>query len=145
MRSYRCVQIVLLCSGLCAIPFAASASELWHCSFTSRSGSAKGILGTAQIEIDGESLKWEVLFPSVPLDPSAGTKLVTFQNRVLENNAVGLVAISSQARLDADVGALIGSTVITVNKGTGKLRMGSVMDNGVHDLLQGSCKLNGLK
>jgi len=119
----------------------ANAGDLWECSFSRVSGSAKGLMGSARIRISSDVLEWQVLFSKSPVPPFEGTQWTTFKHHLLENSAVGIVAVTSEARMDKDNGALIGATIITVNKVNGGLRMGSVMDNGNHELLTGHCDL----
>ena len=127
----------LLCLAALAASFPAVAAESWECSFTIMYGSAKGGKGAARMEVDGNTLNWMV--------QTSRTTWSTFQNRLLENNDVGIVAASSQADTGQSFGPsytggrLIGASIITLDKSTGALRTGSVMSNGEHDLLTGHC------
>ncbi len=137
MATKRLAFGAILVSGLCAATAPALAAETWDCTFIIVNGSAKGLYGSAKIQIDGDTLNWQVPPPTKPTAEAKGT---TFQYRLLQDNRIGIVAISSEARVDDNVGPLVGATVITLNKLTGALRTGSVMVNGEHDILSGNCK-----
>jgi len=115
------------------------ASETWSCNFASISGPAKGIKVSGRILIDQDTLDWQVLFPKRPVPPYDGAEWTSFKKKLLENNAVGAVAETSQAHANGKLGPLIGASIMTLNKSTGDLRMGSVMSTGVYDLLIGHC------
>jgi hypothetical protein len=131
----------LLVPLFCFTSVSALAAETWGCSFAPTSGSARGLQGDAEIQIEANALSWRVLVVKAPLNPDAGAKREAFPYKLLENNSVGIVAVSSQSRMDEHVGPLVGATVVTIRKQSGELRMGSVMANGEHDLLSGHCEL----
>jgi hypothetical protein len=111
------------------------ASEVWNCDFASTSGSDKGLSGIAKIQIDKDTLDWQL-----PVPVKSGMEWTTSPHRLLENNDLGTVAASSQSYSDSDVGPVIGARVIVLNKSNGDLRIGSVMIIGEHDFLTGHCK-----
>lgn len=121
------------------------AEEHWKCENISTSGSAKDLPGMYIFKVEKNTLHW-YLSPPLKLDEKNENTFVEYM--IIENNDVGLVAVSSLARLSPVLGAgrandnpLIGARVITLNRSSGELRMGSVMLTGEYDFLHGYCKL----
>ena len=138
----RCLSGMFFVSTLCVAGSPALAAQKWDCMFTRLLGAAEGLPGEARVEIDSDAFNWEVLSPGPTLKPIADPVWTKFEYRVLENNDTGVVAVSSEAQVNRDVGPLVGATIITISKPSGDLRMGSVMTKGVHDLLTGHCDAN---
>jgi hypothetical protein len=129
----------------------AAAIESWNCTFVDKTNMLPlNAHGGSKIEIDGEQLDWKDEVPVIgiggrPVPDSNGGyehRTATFHYRVLENNEVGIVAVSSEAQINADIGPLVGARVITISKPSGDLREGSVMAGGEYDLLTGHCQRN---
>jgi hypothetical protein len=126
---------------LTVTPVAATTS--WSCTFSDAFGHEKKATGAARIDIDGNKFRWSGLF-----QPNSGTKWATTESKLLENNAVGVVAVSSRARVytKADgpmyrgIGPAIGAGVTIIDKSSGALRVGSVTASGEYDILVGHCK-----
>ena len=134
---------VILWLGSMALTNPAVAADRWTCSFKDLTGSLPpGWQGEARIQVSGEWLEWTV--PTVMPDSHGNMHVnqTTFRHRILNNNADGLVAVTSEVNKAADVGLIVLAEVIVLEKATGKLRMGSVTTNGVHDLLNGQCRAN---
>jgi hypothetical protein len=112
---------------------------MWDCTFKAFDG-PPGASGHATIQVDGDNLDWTLDAFDMP-DLKRNTAPVAFHYRVLENNRIGLVAVSAQAQMDKDVGPLISSETIVLNKADGKLSAGGVGTNGAHDSLSGTCRL----
>lgn len=130
---------VALLVVLSVVAMPAVGAESWKCTFTD-DFLPSGVHNIAKVDISGDKLLWRVQFPTQPLTPNAGTKWEAFPSQVLENNDVGIVAVSSQAKLDRSAGPLLGAEVIVIKKSNGDLRVGSIAANGVHDLMRGSCR-----
>jgi hypothetical protein len=116
----------------------ALAADSWNCTFLAFDG-PPGITSHVTIQVDGDKLDWllasyDIPNPKIHIVPSA------LHYRVMENNGVGIVAVSSQARTDKEVGSVINSETIAIDKTTGVLRAGVVGTNGVHDNLSGACR-----
>jgi hypothetical protein len=143
MNRPACVALLSLGFWTGIVP--AFAADSWDCTFARVSGSAKGSAGIAKIHIDGNTLNW--LLPP-PYATDTRNKWTTFPYRLLENNDVGIVAVTTEARVYEGMGSLyngigpvVGATIIILNKSNGDFHTGSVMANGAHDLLSGRCKL----
>jgi hypothetical protein len=124
----------------------ASFADGWDCTTRSMSGPGKGLSGSARMEVNDQTLKWSVLAPD-PSNPNAWTE---FDEHILENNENGIVAGTWDARTFSNseppydgLGPIIGARIITLDKSNGLLRMGSVLTNGVHEILTGHCVARG--
>ncbi|MGD0191660.1 MAG: hypothetical protein ABSD74_13045 [Rhizomicrobium sp.] len=129
---YKLVRIVAWVFVIFGINASAFGSEAWNCNFVRAAGRAKGSQGAAKIEIANDVLKWE---PQI-----SPTNWVPIPYKIAEDNEVGIVAVSSQAQTDKELGPLIGATVLAVNKLDGSLNMGSVMLTGEYAVLSGRCQ-----
>lgn len=122
----------------CLISTCALASDAWDCTFTAFDG-PPGITSHVTIQIDGDKLDWML----DPFDiPIARMHIVpqALHYRIVENNSIGIVAVSSQARIDKDVGPVINSETIAIDKANGALHAGVVGTKGLHDNLSGTCR-----
>ena len=61
--------------------------------------------------------------------------------QVLDDNDVGIVAANSRSMVFGSLGPLIGAAIIVINKSNGELHIGSVVQDGAHDLQVGHCGL----
>jgi hypothetical protein len=133
--------IIATATFVLASTFASSAAlsaEAWECVFHTVDGPT-GLSTQAIMEIDEKGLKW--ILPAHPM-PIVGGYIgaTTFQFAVLQNNDIGLVAASPQARTDKDVGVILGAFVVVLNKSSGAFHGGSVWMAGVSDSMKGTCK-----
>lgn len=141
--------VIIFASILVATSLPAFAVESWDCKFVSQYGSDKGLGGISRIRIENNVMDW--LLPPWG-KPYPGMKWTKTEDRLLENNKIGMVSVSSYARVYRPVGAMyrglgpiIGATVTTLDKKSGNLRVGSVMRTGEYDLLTGHCARSGEK
>jgi hypothetical protein len=141
------IMAVVLC-GLSFSSGAAIADESWNCRFDDLTGTfPRGMPGSAKIEIHGDRLDWKTEIAAIgpgglPFKGKDGkwqTQTVSFPNRILENNGIGIVAAYSQSRIDPDVGTIVSGGFILIARETGKLYEGTVTLDGVHEVLKGTC------
>lgn len=123
----------------CLISTPALAASEWDCLFTDLH-SQPGGTAHATIRIEGKKLEWIVDGFDVP---GSGNQVPasSFSYTVLEDNDFGLVAVSPRMKIDKDAGPIIGSGTIALDKKNGQFRSGTVLTNGVHDNLNGTCKV----
>src|SRR6185437_673769 len=138
MKALNCIVVFGFC--LLISDTSASAAEYWKCEYKILTDSGMGLTGIGRFHIDGEYFIWETAASAQQLKPSVGIVWRKSRDRLVENNRTGIVAISSTSRIDPSVGSLIGATVLVFNRLNGSLRTGSVMADGEHDILSGSCK-----
>jgi hypothetical protein len=114
------------------------AADSWECAFVVFDG-PPGITSHATVKLDGGMFDWIIAPLDVSIPP---THIVppAMRYRILENNNVGIVAVSSRARIDKTFGALITAETIALDKTNGRLHVGVVGTNGVHDNLSGTCR-----
>jgi hypothetical protein len=128
---------------LCFVTMCAStpvfAADVWDCTYTSVPG-AGDAAGNLKIRINGNTLQVEL--PSICNPPGIDCSLLKLmsQFQVLESNEVGIVAGSSQIHKFDNDEVLLAGAVLTINRSTVDLHIGSVTLNGAHDLQRGSCK-----
>ena len=113
------------------------ASETWDCRFTAFDG-PPSIKSHVTIKINGSALNWlldpfNIPIPKIHISPRA------IRYRILQNNDVGVVAINTQARIDKDIGPIVSSETVAIDKTTGALHAGVVGTRGLHDNLSGHC------
>ncbi len=139
---------LVICFGAFAISSPVVAADVWNCTYKDQTNILpRDTQDEAIIRIEDKWLDWQVEFPVLghdgrpTPDPGGGYKHSTesFRYAVLENNAVGIVAVYPQSRADADVGPVIGAEVIAINKADGAFQVGSVGLGGAHDSMNGKC------
>jgi hypothetical protein len=132
------LRIAIAAVAICFVSNAALGAETWECTFFPFDGPPHAS-GRATIEINENELKW--ILPAHPMPSAHGYMgAITFRDAVLQNNKLGVVAASSQAQTDKDVGPIISADVIVLKKSTGALHEGTVSMSGVHDVLSGTCR-----
>jgi len=127
-------------ASLLALASSASAEERWDCTFTTPY-LPHGALVHVAIRIDGDGLDWVLDPVDIPELKIHGGPTV-FHHRVLVNNEVGIVAVSARAEIDKDVGPVVASETVVIDRRTGALRTGIVEPNGVHEATAGTCHLD---
>jgi hypothetical protein len=129
-------SVVVLAVGL--ISTSALGAEAWDCKFKAFDG-PPGISSHVTIRLNNDKLDWMLQPFDIPV-PATHITPPIIQYRVLENNNIGIVAVSSRARIDKDFGILISSETVAIDKSSGALHAGIVGTNGVHDNLSGTCR-----
>jgi hypothetical protein len=123
----------------------AYAAEVWECSITTVPDTLhkSATSGSVKFLIDGKTLNMQIQSPILRSDdPTLDilTKQGAFRYQVLDDNDVGIVAANSRSLLGT-LGPLIGASIIVISKSNGDLHIGSVVQDGAHDLQVGHCAL----
>jgi hypothetical protein len=100
--------------------------------------------GSVKFQIDGQTLNMQIQsrMPS-SADPTLDilTQQGAFRYQVLEDNDLGIVAANPRSMTLGSLGPLVGAAIIVINKSNGELHIGSVVQDGAHDLEVGHCGL----
>ena len=141
MRAWPVLLLSVL-GIICAGP--ALASEKWECTFTDAEFLPPGSTGVARVEINDNVFIWSVATPKLTWpshrEPKfVGTEWVAFSSRVLENNELGVVAVSSESKIDESGQPRVVAQVYIIEKRTGKLRVSGVSVDGADNGMQGQC------
>jgi hypothetical protein len=132
-----CALCGLLLSA--AGPPVSTGTETLHCEYKFLSGSNKGGDGESKIEISGNVLKRFVESP-VPFLPKPKISYIVTDYKILEQNKVGVVAVTPDALVAPNIGPVLGVQVLTIRKLDGAFRIGSAGSTGVYDQSAGRCK-----
>jgi hypothetical protein len=132
-------KLTYLTAMLLIVAAPAYAGQIWDC--TVRKSDVPPAIGNHSIFIvEGDDLRTT----TGPVDitvPELHIPAATFHYRILENNDVGLVAVTTQARNDKDVGPVVAAETIVIDKANGRFHEGIVGNSGLSDMASGSCKL----
>lgn len=139
-----------LAQVLCVVALVASApayaAEEWDCTYTTIPGAFDKNSTSSNVKFQVEGKTLDEKFPSFPKEMDRIVNLFeqmgVLQYQVLADNDIALVASNVQTRMSGPNGPVIGARIITINKSNGELRIGSVMQDGAHDLERGHCELN---
>lgn len=137
-----------LCCGACFLFGAPAIAETWDCTLKVF-GEPPNMPGSSTVEIVGQTLNWQVQAPVIgatgyPVpDGNGGYRLrtVTFPYRILENNDLGVSAVSSAAASALpNVGTVVLADVVLIRKTDGKLKLGNIGVDA-YDVEDGHCAL----
>jgi hypothetical protein len=121
----------------------AHAAEVLDCTLTTPDGL---LVGSAKYQIDGAALI-DMQPPDIILSLK-GVKQDLFRYQILKDDDAGIVAANPRSIVGhspkdgSPVTVMIGAVIIVINRSNGKLQIGSVMQDGAHEIQDGYCKLN---
>lgn len=137
----RILTLVAFVAAMFCTASGASAGINWDCSIHDVSGPASGIERRVIIHVGNGTMQWR----SVPPPSLAHIRTEPWVLRILEDNRTGVVAAFSRAEVDPDDNVtVLGATLVTIDRASGALSVGSVMTSGsrnlTDDLMKGICK-----
>lgn len=134
----------LLCCAVLCVGVPASAATTWNCMYKVPNDPSKAV-SHGEIQIDGEWLNWKVEAAIPGAFPKFEFPTIAFRHRVLISNAVGIVAVSWQSKIDKYVGPVVSADVIVINKKDGAFRISDVGLNGSYNAVVGQCQRRSVK
>ena len=130
----------LFCGSMICVatPSVSVAVEALSCEFQVFDRSGKGFPGVSRVQISDDFLLW--FEPSALAGPQTNPPYDGLKYKILENSEIGIVAVTSFAYRESDIGPVLGAWVLTIRKSDGAMRVGVVAADGVVNRLTGNCK-----